>query len=353
MPNHWKQRICAGLVCGLFGATAASADFETVESPAGVFGDPFSTGAFSGALTFSVGHDDNVLLVPDLPPFFPPGAEKASFYTAVSFNGTYAVPVGPDTVIGITGEISGVRYFKDQSPAFVPLANAPSDYSRFVLQPRLFLSHVIDMGDGGKLRLTPSYSFRHEGGADVAAIGLDSHQLRFDASYAPTARSTISGHILWADNDFDVTFPLAPTSNRDGDYTEAGVAWRIKPVPSRALTVGAMLQDNNSTGTDYEFDGYKVYAEFETHLGRAFFGTFGLSYSDRDYTTGFNYLVPAPLAVPRTDQQVLGLTASILKPLDHRHALQAVVTHDSYMSNSASFSGDKTTIEFSYIMSLP
>ncbi len=334
--------------------TQAAADFETAEAPGGVYSNPFSTSPVNGTLTFSIGWDSNVVLAPDLPPFWPAGAKRDSTYIAFAFNGAFVRPISAYTSWGIAGEISGVNYFNDQHPAFAFAgANDPSDYTRYVIHPKIFLTHRIPLGDGRSLTLTPSYGYRLEEGPAIQAIGLKSHQLRFDAAYKASSRTTFSGHLLYADNDFDVFFPFAPTSNRDGEYYEAGFSWRYKPVSSRAVTLGAAYQSNDSVGTDYQFDGYKLFAEAEMHLGRAYFGTFGVSYSDRDYTTGFNYAVPIFMPAPRTSQQVLGLSAAILKPLDHRRALQAVIKHDSYSANTPSFSGDRTSIEFSYIVSLP
>lgn len=353
MPYFRSITACIGAICAAFCATSARADFETTEAPAGVYTNPFSLSPVNATLTFSLGYDSNVVLAPDLPPFWPPGAKRDSTYIAFAFNGAWVHALSAATTVGIAGEISGVNYFNDQNPAYAGIADDPSDYTRYAIHPKIFLSHRIELEGGSTLTLTPSYGFRHEGGGSISAIGLNSHQLRFDAAYSPNGKSTFSGHLLYEDNDFDVVFPLNPTSNRDGEFYEAGVSWRYKPVPSRAVTLGAAYQENDSQGSDWQFDGFKLFAEAEMHLGRAYFGTFGVSYADRDYATGFNYLVPIFMPAPRTSQQVLGLSARVLKPLDDRRALQAVITHDSYMANTPAFSGDKTTIEFSYIVSLP
>lgn len=325
--------------------------FESVESAGEVLSNPTATGPFSGTLSFSIGYDDNVFLVSDLPPFFPAGAKRDSLYAAFKFSGVYARPIGPNTIAGISGEISGVKYLEDQRPAFVVAAGDPDDYSRFTLHPRLFLTHRMTTPGGGTLSLTPSYAYRREGGASIDAVGLDSHQLRLDAAYSRDAVYSFGAHLLVAENDFDVSFPANPTANRDGTFYELGASVRIKPRPSHALTLGAALQHNDSKGSDFRYDGLKVYANYDTHLGRAYFGSFGASFSTRDYSTGFAALAPG--IVPRRDQQVLSLTASVLKPLDSRRAIQGLIAYDNYASNSPAFSGDRMRAEISYVLSLP
>lgn len=345
---------CLGglLACGM--GMAAHAEYESAESLDGAVSNPFSTSPFAGVLTLSFGYDSNVPYISDLPPFWPAGAERDSTYVALQFSGGWTRSISEYTTVGIAGEISGVYYFNDQSAPFI-LAGAsdPSDFSRYVIHPKFFLSHTIPLNNGRSLKLIPSYGFRYEEGPGIDSIGLEGHQLRFAAEYQLSRKTQLTGHVEYQNNDFGVVFPFNPTSNRDANYYEVGVAWRHKPVPSRAITLGAVYQNNDSKGTDWEYDGFKLYAEAEMHLGRAYFGTFGVSYSDRNYTTGFNYLVPFFMPAPRTDQQTVGISAAILKPLDSRRALQAVITHERVTANTPSFSGDKTTIEFSFVLSLP
>lgn len=100
--------LCAA-VLGLGLAAPAAADFETAEAPGGVYANPFSTSPANGTLTFSVGWDSNVVLAPDLPPFFPPGAKRDSTYIAFSFDGAWVRSISAYTYWGIAGEISGVN----------------------------------------------------------------------------------------------------------------------------------------------------------------------------------------------------------------------------------------------------
>lgn len=302
-------------------------------------------GPVGGSASVYFGYDSNVPLVPDMPPFYPPGAREGYPFAGVSVH-LRAEQVVDDTLsYGGVLDISGRYYLGSQHAGFVATAGEGSDYSRILVQPQLYLRKRYELNNGRSLELTPSYAFRFEHGKNVEAIGLRSHQLRLDGRLNFDADTRLDAFMLYTDDTFDVTFPGLPRRERDGNYAEIGVSLRHKFAGGRrAVTVGATFDTYDAEGIDWNFDGFGVFAGIEAHLGGRFYGTAMLSYFDRNYDGSFSDIIPGG----RTDQGITILEAGLIYIVDARSAVRLDIRAENYSANHAAFEGDRTEVALSY-----
>ena len=335
---------CA-LVLALFGHPAL-AEFETVASGAPVGANPFRISPVYGSVVLTFGHDSNLLLVPDAPPFHT--GEQAGNFALVTLTGGVLFPVSERLSFG--AELSGtlVRTFGTQPAGTSGFVTDPKDYSRHVLQPKVWARFTWPVA-GGAFTLTPSYTYRLEAGSKVHAVGSKSHILRLDAGYDLSANTELTAWVMHAKTDFDVEFPGQPTRNRDGDYTEAGLALRHYFNSNRsAFSLGLAVERNNAKGRDWQFDGTRVFAGIESHLGGRFFGDLTISLSDRDYQASFDDIIPGG----RDNQRITQIDGTLSYVFDSRRAIDLTVTHTSFAANDPAFAGDRTVFGLSYVMNL-
>ena len=331
-------------VLGLIGGANQAKAFETASSSPGDHSSLFSLSSFTHGISTGLGYDSNALLVPSGTPFFPIVGQQDSVFVTGSYFFNYTRYVSDTLSWGISGNASVVGMLSGQPGIAVPGVGQTSDYNRFTFQPKVFLRYNVPLEGGRSFSLTPSYSFRYEA-ADIAAIGSKSHQLRVDARYGLSRKARIDGHILYADNSFNVFFPGLPTRVRDGEYTEFGLSYRRKfNNGKQAFRLGLVTEDNDSTGNDWKFDGTKVFAGLETHLGGRLFGDFGVAYTERDYNGGFTDII----AAGRWDQDITDLSAKFTYVIDARRALIFEASHSDVNANHPAFAGSSNKVGITY-----
>lgn len=340
-----KAFIAAGLLAAAAFPMASYADFETLSSQPAPTGNPFSTASFSGGVSLTFGYEDNVFLVADESVFFPAGADTASGYVEVVGWIGDELRLSETMTVGAVVTIGSRSYSAVQNPDFALTADTFSFYDRLSFEPRLYLRITPD----DRWTFTPSLTFRSED-AELAAIGLASHQLRLDASYAYSAQTRVDGYVLVARNAFEVDFPGIASRDRDGSYYAAGIEVRhALPGNRQAFTLGLEIEHNDSRGSDWDFSGYSLSAGFDTHLGGRFYGLFGVSYDDRQYDGSFADLAPTG----RTSQQIVTAEAGIIYVIDRQYAVRADLRHMAYDSNTPAFAGDATEASISFVMTFP
>ncbi|NWG47058.1 MAG: outer membrane beta-barrel protein [Alphaproteobacteria bacterium] len=327
----------AGLAAGLLLlAGPAMAEFEAPSAPGGIGPSEFRPSLAGATLRLFAGHDSNVFLVPDRPPFFT--GETDSPFVGATLEAYVVKPIGAGTLFGATLRADRTAHTSDPNNGLMGSTDKPSDYDLTVLNPSLFVERRGEVS-GREVALRAAYDYRMEDG-EVAAIGLDAHRVTVSLRTNLKSRlgASVSYAIAW--EEFEVEFPAPALDARDSTHetVSAELTYRF-PSLKRSLAVQLAWNDNDADGSNFDYDGYTIGAVFDTHLVDRLYAQAGVSYQDRDYegfTSGF---ITAP---GRTEQQVLTASAKLMMVLSRHITLDLTYDYSDYDANQPQFSGDRS-----------
>jgi hypothetical protein len=218
-----EHRVARAALAGVLSLVCASGlwGFETPDTPGPASQEAVVTlieeaDPYSGSVRVFIGIDDNVQYVEDINPFWT--GETESFFVGFNADIAYTTQVAPDFLI-IPSINLGYTFYFDQQDAPAPpgfYSDDARDYSLTVFQPRLEGRYLLDAA-GRPGYLAAAYFFRFED-ADIAAVGLDSHNLSVEGGVEAFNRTTLGATFGYGWDDYDVAFPASPGFNqRDGE----------------------------------------------------------------------------------------------------------------------------------------
>jgi hypothetical protein len=324
-------------VVGLTGFTFSQATLADFESPAGgsyISAYPAQARPWDLSIRASLGHNDNVQLVPDATTFpTGPGARFDASYTALQLNGGYRFVNTATHTLGFAMSAEGLWYENtNQTPVW-----EMSDYNISTANPALYGTWRF-LALGRPASLTASYDFRWEEGQNVHAIGLHGHTLKLDGGVFVQPNVRLSATYSLSDNDYGVTFPTPSLNSRDAIRNAIDLGMRVWfDNGLRNVSLGLFYVDNDAEGSNFAYDGGGLRGRFETQLVGPVWLALDMRYASNDYAGFTSAFIPAP---GRRYQDILATGARLLWPINRAWAADVFYTREGYDSNQPEFESD-------------
>jgi hypothetical protein len=321
------------IAASLLGISPAMADFESPPASSTPAPQSLSARPWDLSIRGSLGHNDNVQLVPDVTTYPAGGSTRASYF-ALQGSGAYRLYQTPTLVTGATLSFSSLWHEdKMQTPGM-----KFSDYNFYNVNPGVYATYRFRLGYR-PATLTGSYDYLKEDGHNEAlhALGLTSHTLKLAGSVQLDSTLSLNASLAQGWDNFEVTFPDPALDNRDGSRTALDLGVRYWMSGGRHnLSAGIGYVNNNAKGRNFDYDGYNARFRFETAVLRPVWLAAEIRYGDRDYH-GFIGFIPAP---GRNAQRITTTSLQALWPIDRHWSADVFYKHDQIDSNQAEFEAD-------------
>ena len=324
-----KRHVVLVMIGSLFAAPIVQAGFESPD-PQSVSPEPDLGRAWQLTARAFFGYNDNVQVVPDTT-FFT--GDESDAFAGVSVSGTYRIHQGEFLSLFAVGEISQLLYLGNPAGG----GGTTDDYDLTVLSPGL-LAIVPHSVGGYEASASLRYSFRHEAGRDVAAIGLSSHSIALTESIAINQQTSVTAGLSFGIDNYEVDFPTPATDDRDAD--RFGLTLGIKhrwDNNRRNASFQYAFTDHDAEGSNFDYDAHAFTGRFETHLLGPLWGAAELGYSLGDYNGFTSGFIPAP---GRTEQDNLNFALQFIYVIDAKWSVDFSYRFTSYESNQPQFESE-------------
>ena len=322
------------IAASLLGVSPAMAEFESPPASSIPSLESLSAKPWDLSIRGSLGHNDNVQLVPNVSTY-PPGGSTSANYFSLQGNGAYRFYQSPTLVTGATLSFSSLWHEdKMQTPDW-----NFSDYNFYNVNPGVYATYRFRLGNR-PATLTGSYDYLTEDGhnEELHALGLTSHTLKIAGSVQLDRNFSISASLAHGRDSFEVEFPDPALDSRDANRTALDLGMRYWLGGGRHnLSAGIGYVNNNAKGRNFDYDGYNLRARFETGVLHPVWLAAEIKYGDRDYRGFTSFFIPAP---GRNYQKTTSTSLQALWPINRHWSADVFYKHDQYDSNQAEFEAD-------------
>ncbi|OIO71560.1 MAG: hypothetical protein AUJ57_07070 [Zetaproteobacteria bacterium CG1_02_53_45] len=288
----------------------------------------------------SVGHNDNVQLVPNITTF-PVGGSKSANYFSLQVDGKYRFYQSNQWEAGVTLAATSLWY-ENKLQTITPPQWKFNDYNFGNYNPGVYTTYLFQAADM-PASITASYDFYNENGHNnnLGALGLSSHNFHLSGSIRPLDNLQLTLSLLRGVDNFQVTFPDPALDDRDGVRTGIDLGARMWLDHGRHnVSVGLGYLDNKAKGSNFDYKGYNSKARFETGLLNPVWLAAEIDYANYKYN-GFAAVQPWKLAFitppGRTSQKITTTLVQAIWPVTPHWFVDAFYRHESYKSNMAQF----------------
>jgi|GEM_PF-2044670 len=285
------------------------------------------------------GYNDNVQVVPELPPFFI--GDRDSAYGGITVKGAYRFIQTDDWTVGASLVFDQLWYAEEQPKAFVATASDANDYDLSAVQPSLYVDYHFDVM-GRKASVGMSYDYRWDD-APIPATGIQAHTLTFRGSIYVLPQLQVSLSYAHGWDNFDVKWPGTTALNeRDGERDVFSISAKYSFHGGlRSIKIGYTYYDNDSEGTNFRYDSNGLNVRFESHLIGPLWGAFGFSYSRGDYGGFTGGGVPAP---GRQHQESFVYNLQLIWVINRHWSVDFYYKHSDYRSNLSQFEAEVNNV---------
>lgn len=321
-----KHQRLAVFLLGLLTAAAASAGFEVPDS---LDYTPSDDSARAWELTARgfFGYNDNVPIVPEST-FFT--GKQSDTFAGVSLLGSYRLYQDDAFVLYALGEVSTLLHLGNARGG----GGSTDDYDLFVLSPGLRAEVPHQLG-GYDATAAFQYTFRHEAGRDVAAIGLSSHSFSLSESVAFNRQTSVTASVAHGIDLYEVSFATPATDDRDANRTNASLGVKHRWDNNRRnVSLVYSFTHHNAEGSNFDYNAHQVTGRFETHLIGGLWGAAELGYGHSNYNGFVSGFIPAP---GRREQESVNAALQLIYVIDAQWSIDLSYHHADYTSNQPQF----------------
>ena len=335
--------MCLAAILGVSLGTPLRAEFEAPTPGPSTAGNLFNPKLWELWVRGYVGYDDNVQMVADGDPFFI--GETDSPYAGLTAHGLFRYPVTLDFTVGAALQVDKIWHL-DKQDNRIPGSNSEQmDYDWASVSPAAFAEYAFDVGDM-PASVNLGYNFRHDfrpDGASSEALGLESHAVSLTGKIDVTRDLVFGSAFSYEWHDMEVVFPEDQSLNdQDGEQWSLGVNGRwYFDRHRRSIGVSYAYTENDTKGSNFDYTGHTVGAEFRSHIYGPVYGSVAGSYAWYDYDGFISDFVPQP---GREYEHIITAGGTIYWYINRYMTADLYVSYQDFESNNDFFESDRTNV---------